>query len=186
MFISSLYRPKQPSKKNYGWSQFNLYTSIATIYIITNSYAPFYQTTIEIINRIFKFNFNYEKSTYSPLNVNLPHMLCLMISVSSVSEPLSTAQLRTVKCLVVSLAEIVGIWNLEARISFNSPTIISRHFYASWGRKQSILKLVSFVSEKQILVSKFYLLLCDLHSKPNFSSCHTGIFIELFILKSIV
>ena len=38
-------------------------------------------------------------------NKNSPHILCLMISVSSVSEPLSRTQLLTISFLEVSFAE---------------------------------------------------------------------------------
>ena len=72
----------------------------------------------------FKFCFNISNAFYLSSNKNIPHILCLMISVSSVKEPLSRTQLRTINFLEVSFADNSDK-NIMFTFQFHNLTIMS-------------------------------------------------------------
>ena len=94
------------------------------------------------------FCFNWSNAFYLSSNKNFPHMLCLMISVSSVREPLSRTQLRTINFLEVSFADNSNK-NIMFTFQFHNLTIMSWYFYTSRGRKKSTFKFKSFMTEKR-------------------------------------
>lgn len=128
--------------------------SITSINIITSFDTAFYQP-----RKIYTFYINIvfiSSAFHLSSNKKCPHILCLIISVSSVKEPLSKTQLRTISFLEVSFTKRKGFIKLILKWNL---TIMSWYFYTSRSWEKGIFKFKSFMTEKGMNVTSIRLVL---------------------------